>query len=118
MNNTEFDNTLKKLEGQVSQFSSVATDFEIPKNNSILSKIDFKSNVVYYVLVPIIIMIVFYIFKPCFVMTETTTTDVNLITITEKKLNFKRLIISTIICTFTISFLIFCYLYKKQLQKT
>ena len=40
MNNTEFDNTLKKLEGQVSKFSSVATDFEIPKNNSILSKID------------------------------------------------------------------------------
>ena len=63
MNNTEFDNTLKKLEGQVSQFSSVATDFEIPKNNSILSKIDFKSNVIYYVLVPIIIMIIFYIFK-------------------------------------------------------
>lgn len=118
MNDTDFANTIKKLEGQVTQFSSETTDFEIPKNSNILSKINVKSNVVYYILVPIIIMIIFYIFKPCFVMTETTTTDVNLITITEKKLNFKSLIISTIICTCIISLIIFSYKYKKQLQQT
>jgi len=111
LNITEFDDTLKKLQRQVSQFAS-GEAVEIQKNNSILSKINFKYNIVYYILVPIIVIIL-YICKPCFIMTEITTTDVNLISITEKKLSLKRLIISTIICTCIIFLIIFCAKYKK-----
>ena len=113
MNDTDFDNTIKKLQGQVSQFSSEATDIEMPKS-SILSKINANSNMVYYVIIPIIIIIILYLLKPCFIMTETTTIDVNLSNVSKKKLNFKRLVISTIICTCIISLVIFSYKYRKS----
>lgn len=108
---TDFDDTLKNLQRQVSQFAS-GEAVEIQKNNSIWSNINFKSNMVYYVLVPIIIIIILYLLKPCFIMTETTT-DNSLSTVSEKKINFKKLVISTIASTCIISLIIFSYKYKK-----
>ena len=112
LNITDFDDALKNLQRQVSQFSSgESIDIKI-QNNNILSKININSNMVYYVLVPIIIIIILYLLKPCFIMTETTT-DNSLSTVSEKKINFKKLVISTIICTSIISLIIFSYKYKK-----
>ena len=107
----DFDDNLKNLQRQVSQFASgEAIDIEMPKNNSILSKININSNMVYYVLLPIIIMIALYLFKPCFIMTETTT-DNSLSSV--KKIDLKKMLISTIVTTCIISLIIFSYKYKK-----
>ena len=116
LNITDFDDALRNWQRQVSQFSSgESIDIE-NQNNNILSKININSNMVYYVLVPIIIIIILYLLKPCFIMTETTT-DNSLSTVSEKKINFKKLVISTIICTSIISLIIFSYKYKKPVWK-
>jgi len=112
MNDTDFDNTIKKLQEQVSQFSGGDTEFEIPKN-TILSKINFKTNLVYFGLIPLFIMIILYILKPYFVMTETIIDETSSLII-PKKLSFKKLFLSTVICTCIISIIIFSYLYTKN----
>lgn len=110
MKDRDFDDTLKKLSEQVSQFTSsnmVKTSFD---NSGMLSKINIKSPFVYYVGIPLLIAIILFFWKPKFVMEEVSING----NISHKKLNFKNLLITTVIITVIISIIIFVYFYQNN----
>jgi hypothetical protein len=109
-----FDKTVKLLTEKVNNFTGVKnTDFTssgIENKTSkksllrILKKINFKSPIIYYIGVPIVIIISLLIFKPKIIVTEDET-DNNI-----KKLHIKKLLITTVI----LSLLIFLGFYIKK----
>ncbi len=109
MEDNEFDATLKKLSDQVNQFAGTTIKNNTSDGGSgFLSKINVQSPLVYYCAIPLVIMIVLFFWKPGFVMEEVSI-DGNL---PEKKLNFKKLFVTSIISTVIIAIIIFIYHYK------
>ena len=110
MEETEFDETLKKLGEQVSQFSTPANNL-IPKSGmNFISTFNIKSPIVYYGAIPIVIAVILCVMKPGFIMNDVDE-DGN----TSKKFNYKRLMVSVISFTMIVAILIFIYFYKMKI---
>lgn len=103
MENSDFDDTLKKLSEKVSELTVNNTVKNKPKMESkFLSNVNVKSSL-YYGCIPIIIMIIFLIWKPGFVMEEISI-DGNL---PEKRLSLKKVLFGVFIFTVIISVIIY-----------
>lgn len=114
MTESEFTNTLNQLTQQVSEFTNNAgvssTDNPII-SSGFMSKIGSYSNYIYYIAVPIIIVIILILFKPDFIMLEESIDG----KIPEKRLSIKKLLISTIIISIAV---ILLYLFYSRWKNT
>jgi hypothetical protein len=115
MEDNEIDATIKSLHEKVNQITTTNTissfvDAKNASNISFFSGSIFKPKVIYYVAVPLTILLVLFFWKPNFIM-EDVSIDGKL---PEKKLIYKKLFISTFIVTFIIAIGIFGYFYKNK----
>lgn len=111
--NNEFDSALKKLSEQVSQFAKTNVPTQSGGGggmSSFLPKINIKSPLIYYAIIPLAIVIVLFFWKPKFV-TEEVSVEGELPT---RKLSIKRLLLATVIMTVVIAVLIFACSYRKK----
>lgn len=99
-----YDETLKRLSDQVSQFSS--TTISSSSKTSIIPSI--KSPFVYYSIVPFVILILLWYLKPS-VITDEVSIDGDFPT---RILSYKKLFVSTIIITLIVFVAYFSYVYK------
>lgn len=112
MDNNEFDSTLNKLIDQVSQFTTI--DRKYKEGNNLLSKINFKSPILYYGVIPIGIFILLLLWKPNFITDEVSING----NIPERKLNFKKILIATVVLTSIICIIIFVNLSRFKCKES
>jgi len=110
MDDNEFDATLQKLGEQVSHFTNTTGSTKSSGGSSFLPKFNIKSPMVYYVAIPIFVLILLFLWKPNFV-TEEVSVEGNM---PERKLSFKKLLVGTVIGTTVIAILMFVYFYKNK----
>lgn len=113
MDNNEFDSTLKKLIDQVSQFTKIDRKYKEGGNN-LLSKINVNSPILYYGVIPIGVFILLLCWKPNFITDEVSING----NIPERKLNFKKILIATVILTSIICIIIFANLSRFKYKET
>lgn len=101
----ELDAKIKILNEKVSEITSTnLKNSGLNKQSAFLTLNVIKSPFVYYGVIPIMILFIFFFWKPNFIM-QNDSIDGKL---TEKRLNYKKLIIATIIVsTIIVSTIIF-----------
>ena len=110
----ELDSKIKTLHEKVSEITTTNVKSSIlTKKSAFLSMNVIKSPVVYYGIIPVFILLLFFFWKPSFIM-ENVSIDGK---IPEKRLSYKKLIIATIIVTAIIYIVIFVYLYQNTKEK-
>lgn len=106
MDNDSFDSTLQKLGEQVSRFTNITRSSK--NSSSFLSKINVKSPMIYYVAIPIAVIILLLLWKPNFVTDEISVEG----SIPERKISYKKMLVGAVMGTSIISILIFVYFYR------
>jgi hypothetical protein len=110
----DIDATLKDLQLKVNQLVSTNTQTKQEvTNTSLMSKYNIKNVNIYYVAVPLAIMIQLYLFKPSFVMLEVTNEDGT----TTKKVSIKKMFMSVLVISSIIFVTYGIYTYKKKTDK-
>jgi hypothetical protein len=111
MEDSEFEETLQKLSDQVNKFTSTTTvsNYGNTSGRGFMSKINFNSPLVYYVSIPLGIMIVLFLWKPRFITDEVNGDG----EIPKQKLVVKKLLIATVILTTVVCIIIFVKVFKK-----
>lgn len=99
------DMTLSGLQNKVSEFTTTTT-----KKTTTTTTYKINTIFVLYGSIPIIIMIVLYMYKPKFVMKEVLSDD----GVSELKINVKNLLITTTIFATLIIVAIYTYFYNKN----
>ena len=99
------DMTLSGLQNKVSEFTTTTT-----KKTTTTTTYKINTIFVLYGSIPIIIMIVLYMYKPKFVMKEVLSDD----GVSELKINVKNLLITTTILATLIIVAIYTYFYNKN----
>ena len=99
------DMTLSGLQNKVSEFTTTTT-----KKTTTTTTYKINTLFVLYGSIPIIIMIVLYMYKPKFVMKEVLSDD----GVSELKINVKNLLITTTILATLIIVAIYTYFYNKN----
>lgn len=105
MENNDYDKILQDLNNKVSKFSKS----EIIADKPTISY-NIKPSFIYYGLVPFFVYIFLYIISPKFVMTTEVSMDEQLFL--EKKLNHKKLFVTSLIISILIWIAIYSYQYK------
>ena len=107
----ELDAKIKMLNEKVSEITSTnLKNSGLNKQSSFLTLNVIKSPFIYYGVIPLVILLIFFFLKPGFIMQNVTIDG----KITEKRLNYKKLIIATIIVTSIIFISFFVYSYKNK----
>lgn len=109
MENNDYDKILQDLNNKVSKFSK--TEIMIDKTSLFYN---INPSFIYYGLIPFFIFIFLYIIRPRFVMSTKVSIDNQLFL--EKKLNYKKLFVSTFIISIFIWIAIYSYQYKQKLK--
>lgn len=112
MEDSEIHSTIQSLHEKVNQITTKTTTTlsSEEKNTNIFSGFVLKSEVIYYLIVPLTIFFILFFCKPSIIMEEVSIDG----KIPEKKLSYKKLITSTLILTVIIVIGIFCYFYKNK----
>ena len=111
MDTDNIESTLSTLKDKVSEFTSknnLINSFS--KQSGIISKINFKSSIIFYGIIPVVIILILFFWKPNFIMQEIITDD----DIPQYKINIKKLLILTLILSVIGCLLLFSYFYKKH----
>jgi hypothetical protein len=106
MSNTDYIEKINDLRIRVNPYSNLST----LKNSKFLfkiPKIDIKSNI-FYILVPIIILLLLMYIKPSFIMVKTINKNREI----RKRLNYSKLFIMVLIIGFIIDVVLWCYIRK------
>ena len=110
----ELDSKIKTLHEKVSEITSTnLKSGSLNKQSAFLTVNVIKSPFVYYGAIPLVILLIFFFWKPSFIM-EDVSIDGKL---PEKSLSYKKLIIATIITTAIIFIAFFVYSYKNKNTK-
>ena len=110
----EFDATISKLEGRVGQLINKPGAAKNAEVRSLLPSIDIKSAKMYYMGIPLLIILVLYITKPNFIMEEVSIDG----ELPENRLSYKKLLLSTLVATVIIAIVIFIYFFKNPNSKS
>jgi hypothetical protein len=110
----ELNDKINSLQQEIDKLSA-ATEFATKpeKVNISLFKpslITLKSPIVYYFAIPLSVFILLFLLKPPFIM-ESVSENGNF---PKKKLNYKKLLIATILFSIILAFVIFIFFYKKM----
>jgi len=117
MEDNEFEETLKMLSYKVDQFNSSNKVKNKNKSNSVkslLPNIFVKSSYIYFGIIPLIIGLILFFWKPNFVMKEKVAEEE---ISAKKKLSFNKLIVTTAIFTTVFIFSIYIYIYISNKSK-
>lgn len=107
----ELDAKIKMLNEKVSEITSTnLKSGGLNKQSAFLTLNVIKSPFVYYGSIPLVILLIFFFWKPGFIM-QNVSIDGKL---QEKRLNYKKLIIATIIVSSIIFITFFVYSYKNK----
>jgi hypothetical protein len=116
METTDFNSTLKKLTEQVSNFATVTSKHKettMFNTNNFLHKFNFNSPVVFYGAIFSGILVILFLWKPKFI-TEEVSVDGNL---PEQKINYQKMILSSMVLTALIAVIIFIKSYRSDIKK-
>jgi Na+/H+ antiporter NhaC len=102
-----YDDTINKLNDKVNKFTS--TDINISDTKQSILKI-LKYPFIYYTVIPFIILIVLWFLKPSIIIEEININEDSV----KKKINYKKLLLMTIIITLIIFLVYFSYIYEKK----
>ena len=107
-----FDETLKKLGQKVNQFTKGTTSKSYESNSrGLAGKINIKALAVYGSPLIAVPLLLFY-WKPGFVTEEVEDEEGDY----KRRVNFRKLMVTTLISTFVLDSLIFVYLRKKEIS--
>jgi hypothetical protein len=107
-----FDETLKKLGQKVNQFTKGTTSKSYePSSRGLVGRINIKALVVYGSPLIAIPLLLFY-WKPHLVSEEVEDEEGNY----KRRVNFRKLMVTTLISTLILDGLIFMYLRKKEIN--
>lgn len=114
IDDSKFENTLKKLSDQVKQmaYPTVPVPMSIEKSQfkfNFMSKTKINSYMIYGI-IPLIILIILFFWSPKFIMKEVSIEG----KLPESKLSIKKLLIYTVIFSSLILSSIFIYFYRKK----
>lgn len=107
----DIDTTLKRLNEQVDQVTQFSNSTVLTKAKSMFN---FNSPFMFYIAVPVSILIILLLAKPVFIMSEVSIDG----KMSEKKLNYKKLIISVAILSLIAGIAYFGYSYKKKQESS
>jgi hypothetical protein len=107
----DLNEKIDSLQKEVDKLNSIS-EFEKPEKAkiSLFNNNCLKSPIVYYFALPLIVCVLLFFLKPSFIM-EKISKNGNFPT---KKLNYKKLLIATILFSIIIAFGIFIFFYKKS----
>lgn len=103
----DIDTTLKRLNDQVDQITQSNNSTKLTNSKFMFN---FKSPFMFYIAVPVIILIILVLSKPGFIMSEVIIDE----KIPENIVNYKKLFISVIILSLIVGIAYFGYSYKKK----
>ncbi len=108
------DITLNELQSKVNQIVGTTTiTNDKVDSTSLMAKYNINKNNLYYIAVPIVIMILLYVSKPSFIMIEVSDEDGS----STKKLSMKKMFISIVMFSAIILLSYGLYTYKKKTDK-
>ena len=107
MSHTDYIEKINDLRARVNPYSNFST----LKNNSKflfnIPKIDIKSNI-FYILPPILILLLFMYIKPSFMMVKTINKNRQI----RNTVNYSKLFITALIVGFILDIVLWCYIRK------
>ena len=116
----DLDQTISELTRKVSEFTGnyvntvsdsgiIIQSPQLKYSSSFLSQISNNSGLLMYLIIPVIVFVLFYIWKPSCIQDDITVDE----EFPEYKLNYKKILLYTVIISIIIILAIFGYFYKK-----
>jgi len=107
----DLNEKIDSLQQEVDKLNAI-TEFEKPEKAkiSLFNKTSLKSPIVYYFALPVTVCVLLFLLKPPFIMEKISKNG----NFPKKKLNYKKLLIATILFSIIIAFVIFIFFYKKS----
>lgn len=109
MEDDDFTKTLSQLKVKVSQFTKSGKSYSMPNVQGILKNINYKSLLMYGI-IPVVITIALYMCKPGFVLEEVEVEG----ELPQNRLSIRKFLLTVVISSVILGFLLFMYLRKKN----